>query len=256
MPETDKVETLFETRLIPLLKNQGIEESGAKAWAFAGIASDEKKDEQGDELLKQVLDLSYASDRGYVNWDHSSEPDDQLGYLTKAAFIDKENRAEIQQIIGKPLSKTASIYVEGKLYSEMTHAKTVRDIMRSTEDIDRGLGLSIEGSLVFGADYRKIEKVLVRGVAITPSPANKRTLVGLMKSLRDQGTPETTKKTTDFATDSLSNLVNPNTEAVKSYTLDEAAFEVLKAQPNMTFNQAVELLQQHLTANSEASKNV
>lgn len=161
------------------------EKSTDAPWKFAGIASDESADLEGDSLLKSMLDVSYAADRGYVNWHHSRSPEDQIGYLTKAVVLDAKNVKELRQELGLPkLEDSASIYVEGELYQHVKKAAEVRQVMMSAPP-GRGLGLSIDGVIARNAKTMEAVKAFVRGVAVTPIPAHPKTLVLLKKSLQE-----------------------------------------------------------------------
>lgn len=152
-------------------------------WKFAGIASDESPDVEGDAIFKKALDLTYAQKRGYVNWDHGRDPGDQIGFLTKATIIDDTLLAQLNKDFNQSLSKTASIYVEGELYKNVHKAKDVRAVMKSLAPGEgQTLGLSIEGVMARTEDD-DIVKAFVRGMAFTPAPAHTKTLVQMRKNL-------------------------------------------------------------------------
>jgi len=151
-------------------------------WRFHGVASDESEDVDGDAILKKALDLSYAQQRGFVNWDHSRAPRDQIGYLTKATLITKGNREGIERALGKKLETGASVFVEGELYKGVERAAEVRNIMAAAGE-SPGLGLSLDGALARDVASGGVVKAFVRGVAITPVPAQAKTLIRLRKSL-------------------------------------------------------------------------
>ena len=100
-------------------------------WNFAGIASDSSKDTDGDEILSKSLDVSYAKKRGFVNWNHSREPEDQIGFIRTIKVIQKSEIKDFSKQLGRELSPSASLYVEGELYKHVQKAKAVRDIMKS-----------------------------------------------------------------------------------------------------------------------------
>lgn len=154
------------------------------AWKFSGIASDEDIDSDGDVILRKSLDLTYANSRGYVNWNHSREPEYQLGYLTKATIVTKGEVEELRKSGFPTLSETATVYMEGELYKNNPKAQHVHDIMKSTPDGSMGLGLSLDGSMARDVKNGGIVKAFVRGVAITPQPAQPKTLVRMMKSIQ------------------------------------------------------------------------
>lgn len=167
---------LFHLDLLKTAKDED------KPWKFAGIASDEGSDVEGDEILKKALDVSYAAERGFVNWNHSRDPEDQIGFLTRCDVITAAGREKIEETLGIQLRKSASVYVEGELYKHVDRAKSVFNIMKSTPDGAPGLGLSLDGAMRKSADG-KVLKAFVRGVAMAPAPAHPRTLSRLMKCL-------------------------------------------------------------------------
>lgn len=164
-----------------LLKKQGGSEN---LWRVGGIASSESMDEEGDVLLRKVLDLSYVSRRGYINWDHSRAPADQLGFTTVAEVIAPGDVGKYEDMLDTPLSKSSSVYVEGRLYQHVKRAQEVYDILKSIPEKTEGsLGLSVDGSMARAAN-KSVIKAMVRGVAVTPVPAHPETLCRLVKSLR------------------------------------------------------------------------
>jgi len=70
----DDAEDLSSLLTFDLLKVS----KGSEGWSFSGVASDEGEDEDGDAILRKQLDISYAQQRGYVNWNHSRNPADHL----------------------------------------------------------------------------------------------------------------------------------------------------------------------------------
>jgi hypothetical protein len=159
------------------------EDVGEGPWRFQGIASDESADVDSDEILRKTLDLSYAQSRGFVNWEHSSEPEHQIGYLTKAELIDPKQLPKYETALGVKLSKTATVFVEGELYKYVDKAEAVANLLKSAP-AGKGLGLSLQGALARDAEKGDVLKAFVRGVAITAVPAHPRTLAQLAKSLR------------------------------------------------------------------------
>jgi len=153
-------------------------------WMFEGIASDETEDEEGDKVLGKSLDLSYASERGFVNWNHSRNPEDQLGFLEEAKLLQPDDLKELSERWGIQLSKSATVFVRGRLYKHVDKAQKVMNILKSLEaGIDRGPGLSLDGVLARDEETRDVVRAYVRGIAITPSPAQPKTFCMLKKSL-------------------------------------------------------------------------
>lgn len=185
-------------------------------WKFAGIAADESRDAEGDEILKKQIDLSYASTRGYVNWNHGREPGDQIGYLTKAIIVDEKQLDALSKSFDAHIPRTASVYVEGRLYKHVPKAESVHQIMKSSP-AGAGLGLSVEGGVQRDAKTGRLQKAVVRGVAITYVPAQPQTLLQLRKSI--------------------------DTSAVDPLlTNEQAILSVLRQQPTWTYDIAAQVV--------------
>jgi hypothetical protein len=216
---------------------------GDTAMRFAGIASDEEEDVDGERILKKSLDLTYARQRGFVNWDHSRQPNDQLGYLTRAEVIAPKQVTELKKSFpGQQISETASVYVEGELYPNVPRAVEVYNIMKSTPDHASGLGLSIDGSVAKDLRNGGIVKAFVRGVAVTPQPAQPRTLLRLRKSLQaytafaeNGGEPADLPK--EIAAEVVS-LIQKSAGEPKTLPHDKAVLFVLQQRPNWTYELA------------------
>lgn len=195
---------------------------------FGGIASSEGTDEDGDAILRKHLDITYISKRGYVNWDHSRSPENQLGFITKAVIIKPDEINMYEDLLETPLTKSASLYVEGSLYKNSSKAMDVHRLLTSIpKGVDGSLGLSVEGGVL-----RKdggIQMALIRGVAITPTPAQPDTLCRLMKSL-----------SLDVSTSVESEMV---IEAInKGLSESEAVVRVMELRPNLPLELAKKIV--------------
>lgn len=209
-------------------------------WTFAGIASDEEADVDGDAILKKHLDLSYAKTRGYVNWDHSREPRDQIGFLTNTNLIVGDMLKSLEQKFETQLSSTASVYVEGEFYKHMPRAVEVRDMLKSASP-GRGPGLSLDGSIARDKSSGGIIKAFVRGVAFSPVPAQTRTLCALKKSLRDYSASLEEPNGLPATADNL--LKSAEKQVVQGMSFDEAIVWVLKAKPHWTYDLAKKVVE-------------
>lgn len=211
------------------------------AWRFSGIASDEDVDTDGDAIMRKSLDLSYANQRGYVNWDHSREPEYQLGYLTKATLVSKKNVEELRKNGFPNLSETATVYMEGELYKANTKAQHVHEIMKSTPEGAPGLGLSLDGAVARDTKNGGIVKAFVRGVAITPQPAQPKTLVRMMKSIQAYNELQVGNFSADLPAEIASQVVElmqKGTTKSQEMKHDEAVLWVLRERPNWTYDLA------------------
>lgn len=171
---------LFSTNLFIINKNSN--ESVDKDWKIAGIASSEGIDEDGEQLLRSTLDISYLAKRGTLNWNHRDDPASQLGSITKAEIIPDGGVAYYEDMLGKSLPADSTIYIEGQLYKTLSMAKSVHDILT---DNNARLGLSIEGGILYNKD-KGIKKVFARHCAVTPTPSQSDTLCQLAKSLTEK----------------------------------------------------------------------
>jgi len=234
-PLLKKMDTpLFRAAIL----QKSITEDANGDWNFAGIASDESMDAEGDTILRKHIDLTYAQERGYANWEHSREPADQIGYLTKAQVIGPNAIEELRKSFPE-VGETASVYVEGKLYKHVPKAADVLNLLKSSTGTV-GIGLSLDGAVARNKETKDVLKAYVRGVAFTAMPAHTKTLVQLRKSLVD-GIEEL-----DLATE----VANKVIEALKKNTAepvylehDQAVFRVLQLRPKWTYELAKKVVQ-------------
>jgi len=220
-----------------LLKAVGVQ-TEEETWKFAGIASDESKDTDGDVLLKDILDLSYANARGFVNWHHSREPEHQIGFLTKAEIIEGPRIIELEKKFGVELSKTASIFVEGELFRHVKKAQATRDILLSARPGYVGsVALSIDGAIAKDAETGESVKAFIRGVAMTTIPAHVKTLTQLTKSIKEA------MEKTDLGKELIGEVLR------KGLDFEQAALWLLKKRPWWTYDIASKVVQ--LTINNQ-----
>lgn len=233
-----------------LLKATPKSDNPNDSWKFAGIASDENPDVDGDEILKKSLDLTYAQKRGYVNWDHSRAPKDQLGFLTKALLLSGKEAMQLAETEMKvPIPDTASIYVEGELYPYVEQSQEVQKILKSTpEGRAFGLGLSLDGVMARDKATDDIVRAFVRGVAITPVPAQVKTLCKLKKSLRDYSTRENGSTIEELRQQISKEPAEQILQLAKAageqglMNFDSATLWILKQRPSWTYDLASKLV--------------
>jgi hypothetical protein len=224
-----------------LLKSTQNGEDGS--WRFAGIASDESTDVQGDAILKKSFDLSYAQERGYVNWDHSRQPEDQIGFLTKCQIVGPRQVGELRKSFPDlEISDTASIYVEGELYKHVPKAAHVQNLLKSTPDDHAGPGLSLDGSLARDKKNGGIVKAYVRGVAITTQPVQPKTLLKLRKSLEAmaeiEGMGGLPTDLPQAIASQVVELLQKSTAGTRGFDYDQAVLFVLKQRPRWSYEMA------------------
>jgi hypothetical protein len=218
-------------------------------YKFAGIASDDSEDVDGDKILRKHLDISYAADRGFVNYDHSRKAEDQIGYLTSVEILDEARIKSLRDELGVPIKDSATVYVEGQLYKHVERAKSVIGILRSAPK-GKGLGLSLDG---VAARAKKgegaIVKAYIRGVAITPVPAHPNTMCQLIKSLRQSDLSHTRKAQAEqLAPEQIEEIaaavgrVLLKSESAgkeqKALSRDDAVMFILKSRPKWTYELA------------------
>lgn len=221
------------------------EDPGEGPWRFRGIASDEAPDVEGDEILRRSLDLGYAASRGFVNWNHGTDPEDQIGWLDRAELVSPRDVPRLEDDLGVALSKTATVFVEGSLYKYVKRAEAVASLLKSAPP-GKGLGLSLQGEMARDPKDLRILKAFVRGVAITQVPAHPRTLVSLAKSLKGGGmqkeagkglSPEELREVAGLVSGSLAAELRKSLgiPEPRPLTRDEAILTVLKNRPHWTY---------------------
>ncbi len=170
-------------------------------WVIVGIASTEDRDIQGEILIQKGIDFRPLLASGYLNWNHSHNPEDQVGIPTYLEVVEGP-----------------ALYIEAVLLSEVERAKRIRDFMRSMEAVRekggpvRRMAFSVEGEKVLlNGDI--VEKCLVDQMAITHEPVNPFTWADLVKSLTKgmmAGQPMAMGDQPAMATTTDSSLLNQN----------------------------------------------
>jgi len=223
------------------------DESGP--WRFAGIASDESEDVEGDTILRKALDVSYAAKRGYVNWDHSRRPSDQIGFLTRCEVLSKSRIEELNESIGS-VPASATVYVEGELYKHIPAAKDTFNLLKSVPASAVGPGLSLDGAVARDRSNGNVVRAFVRGVAISPAPAHPSTVARLKKSLLayDAIAGLEGQLPTDLSMSIARDVVTElrkHAVGVPQNPLshDEAVMFVLRKRPHFTYELASKLVQ-------------
>jgi len=251
LPDLDAALDLPDQPLLGLnLMLKAIEpESEDAPWRFAGIASDESEDVEGDKILRKALDVTYAAQRGYVNWDHSRKPADQIGFLTKCEILNKDRIQELSKALGS-IPETATVYVEGELYRHMPNAKETFSLLKSVPAGAVGPGLSLDGAVARDRANGDVVKAFVRGVAITPAPAHPSTVARLKKSLLAYDAIAglegqlPTDLSLSIARDVVTELKkHADVEQPPVLTHDEAVMFVLRKRPHFTYELASKLVQ-------------
>jgi hypothetical protein len=157
---------------VELVKSKKDEED---VWRIKGIASTPDEDLQGETINQEGLDISVLkAGRGLFNWDHQKGPENIIGQIEKAEFIENDGKRALE--------------VEGYLFNKQPRAQAFYNIMTSMKKASAPrVHLSIEGKILERdfEDNQTIRKARVEKVALTLDPVNPYTYVDLIKSLRD-----------------------------------------------------------------------
>lgn len=153
-------------------------ETGEEQMLLGGIASTADKDADGEYLDPKGFDIKPLMKNGLVNWHHQakSNPATIVGEPTKAK-IDKNG-----------------LYIETRLYPSSQVARDIWELAKTleTDSKTRRLGYSIEGQVLKRGSsdrnnpaYKKVEKAVITGVAITHMPKNPKTFANIIKGELD-----------------------------------------------------------------------
>lgn len=157
----------FFAKGIFTLDKSGDTEDG---WKIRGLASTEDRDLEGEIVKQKGLDISPIKEgRGWINFNHSQDPEDIVGKLTDGR-------------IGKE-----GLEIEGYLFKKHKRAQAIYSILRSLDEKDRhSIKYSIEGDVQQRAGRNKdiVTAAVVNKVSITFDPINTNTYVELVKSLK------------------------------------------------------------------------
>lgn len=184
----------------PLEKAQEIDPTtGETVMKLGGIASTSDEDADGEFLDPKGFDIRPLLESGMVNWHHQAKGQ-------PAAIIGEPTKAEI---------RPEGLYIETQLYPSSKIAHDVWELAETLEKNSktRRLGYSIEGKVVKrksddknSPDYKKIEKAIITGVAITHQPKNPKTFANIIKGeIDDNPVDEEEQKVDLFDGDGDSN---------------------------------------------------
>jgi hypothetical protein len=153
-----------------------------KGAIWRGIASSNLRDEEGDVITADQLDVSYLNSRkGFFNWEHGRDVEDILGHINNAIVIKTPaDRMRLAHVTGMTIPESATLYLEGE-FGETPKAKAAIELLKAG---NQSLGLSVDGSLLRDKETGKPVRAFVRGVALTAAPTNTATYVELKKSFK------------------------------------------------------------------------
>lgn len=149
------------------------DKEGEDEWQIKGIASTPDEDLQGETVDQEGLDISLLkAGRGLFNFDHQKGPENVLGQIEDAEFIEKDGKRCLQ--------------VEGYLFKHQDRSKAMYNILKSLKkgSVPR-VQMSIEGKILQRdfVNNRAIKKARIDKVALTLDPVNPYTYAELCKSL-------------------------------------------------------------------------
>jgi hypothetical protein len=160
------------------------EKDGQEVWQIQGIASTDDQDLQGESIDQNGLDISVLkAGRGLFNWDHQKGPENILGQIEDADFVDHNGKK--------------ALMVKGYLFQHQERAKAFYNILKS---LKKGSGsrvhFSVEGKIIARdlQDQKNIKKARIDKVALTLDPVNPFTYAQLVKSLIPQKLSKLKKK--------------------------------------------------------------
>ena len=139
-----------------------------------GLASDEKRDLQGESVVQDSLDISYLKRRGCVLWNHKDDPGSIIGACAEAEI------------------KPEGLWVAGDLFPASAGIEKANDAWKLAQAFkslpgSRRLGWSIHGAIEKrDPDHPgKIIRAVVYHLALTHEPVNPRSyaLPALAKAL-------------------------------------------------------------------------
>ena len=132
-----------------------------------GIASTEEKDQQGEVVMQDKMDCSYLLEKGYLNWNHSHSPEDQIG-----------KPLEVIKMPGGPTTPNnlPCTFFRALLFENVPRADAVWVLAQALDQAQgignsRSLGFSVEG----GVRLRHgniLTETIVRHMATTHEPVN------------------------------------------------------------------------------------
>lgn len=192
---------------VPMELQKGKEEG---EWRIKGIASTPDEDLQGETVNQSGLDISMLkAGRGLFNVDHQKGPENTIGQIEKADFVDLDGKKALQ--------------VEGYLFKHQPRAQAFYNIMRSVKKSNGPrVHLSIEGKILQRdlTDTKHVKKARIEKVALTLDPVNPYTYADLCKSMANDevGGPvqevETIEDSITLSKSDLEKLINVMTKAL------------------------------------------
>lgn len=124
-----------------------------------GWASSPAKDDDGERVLQEGLDVRPLLKKGVINWNHRQDPDGIIGVPLVAELRDRPN-------FGKCL------YTELELSPTQPLGPPTWRLAKSLESMGRSLGLSLEGKRMELSPGGAVKKAAIWNIAVTANPKN------------------------------------------------------------------------------------
>lgn len=158
---------------VELVKSESDEEA-VDSWQIQGIASTDEEDLQGEVVNQDGLDISLLkAGRGLFNYDHQKGPENILGQIEEADFIDQDGKK--------------ALFVKGYLFKNSERGKAFYNILKSLKKgTTHRVHFSIEGKILRRSfdNPKHIANARIDKVALTFDPVNPVTYCSLVKSLQ------------------------------------------------------------------------
>lgn len=148
---------------------------GERKRLIRGIASTERLDKHGEEMVIAGMDFDPYLQKGRLNWDHQKGPQYVLGKPLEAKIV--PNGSSIKKgIIGPAFYHVCELY-------DTEPGRTAWELLKAEkDDPERQMGFSVEGAIL-QTKGDKLVNTRVDDVALTPNPANGDTFAEFAKSL-------------------------------------------------------------------------
>lgn len=218
----------------PLEKAQDFDpNTGELKMKLGGLASTSDEDSDGEFLDPKGFDITPLLESGMVNWHHQAKGQ-------PATIIGEPTKAEI---------RPEGLYIETELYPSSKIAQDVWELAETLEKDSktRRLGYSIEGKVVKrksenknSPDYKKIEKAIISGVAITHQPKNPKTFANIIKGeINDDFEDEEEEKALDTSNGSALKKESVEKEIkTQTFSKSEAVEKIFKTIPSISIEKA------------------
>ena len=206
---------------IDILKGRS-EDAEPMTARIGGIVSTQSEDQQGDSIVQEGIDWTYALSKGWFNYEHKQGPDSVLGH---------PDTIEPTTFNGSPATR-----VEGVLYLHKPLAREIYQTAIALEKAqsDRRLGFSVEGQVLM-RDKDRITKSKVLNVAITAHPVNTEARFDVLKSLAVAASVGYQSPS------SMGGSLSPLVPQSLSPQISNAAYSAMRARPRLSVKQLAQM---------------